>query len=75
MINDCFSNIKYELEHVIDSHGKTLIVSYIELFLNCAKRFYERQFNTRSHFNKDILVRFEKILNDYFSSEEPLESG
>ena len=25
--------------------------------------------------NKDILARFEKVLNDYFSSEEPLESG
>jgi AraC-like DNA-binding protein len=75
VINECFSNIKYELEHAIDSHSKTLIVSYIELFLNYAKRFYERQFNTRSHVNKDILVRFEKILNDYFSSEEPVESG
>lgn len=75
VIDECFSNISYELEHAIDSHSKTLIVSYIELFLNYARRFYERQFNTRSHVNKDILVRFEKILNDYFSSEEPLESG
>jgi len=75
VINECFSNISYELEHAIDSHSRTLIVSYIELLLNYARRFYERQFNTRSHVNKDILVRFEKILNDYFSSEEPLESG
>jgi AraC-like DNA-binding protein len=75
VINECLSNINYELEHAIDSHSKTLIVSYIELFLNYSKRFYERQFNTRSHVNKDILVRFEKILNDYFYSEEPVESG
>ncbi len=75
VINECLNNINYELEHAIDSHSKTLIVSYIELFLNYSKRFYERQFNTRSHVNKDILVRFEKILNEYFSSEEPLETG
>ncbi len=75
IVNDCFENINYELQHAIDSHSKTLIVSYLELFLNYCKRFYERQFITRSHVNKDILVRFEKILKDYFSSDLPLDSG
>lgn len=75
VVNDCLTNIQYELEHAIDNHSKTLIVSYIELFLNYCKRFYERQFITRSQVNKDILVRFEKILNDYFYSQAPLESG
>lgn len=75
IINDCFDKISYELEHPIDAHSKTLIVSYVELFLNYCKRFYERQFNTRSHVNKDLLARFEKILDEYFSSDKPLESG
>lgn len=75
IINDCFEKIGYELEHAIDSHSKTLIVSYIELFLNYSKRFYERQFITRSHVNKDVLARFEKVLNDYFSSDKPTELG
>jgi AraC-like DNA-binding protein len=75
IINDCIEKINYELEHAIDSHSKTLIVSYIELFLNYCKRFYERQFITRSNVNKDVLARFEKIMEDYFSSEKPLESG
>jgi AraC-type DNA-binding domain-containing proteins len=75
IINDCFDKISYELEHPIDAHSKTLIVSYVELFLNYCKRFYERQFNTRSHVNKDLLTRFEKVLDEYFSSEKPLESG
>jgi AraC family transcriptional activator of pobA len=52
-----------------------LIVSHLEVFLNYSKRFYERQFNTRSHVNKDILVRFEEILKDYFSSEQALLIG
>lgn len=75
IISDCLDKISYELEHAIDSHSKTLIVSYIELFLNYSKRFYERQFITRSHANKDILSRFEKVLNEFFSSEIPSEVG
>ena len=75
IINDTFNKISFELEHAIDNHSKTLIVSHIELFLNYSKRFYERQFNTRSHVNKDILVRFEKVLNEYFNSDKPVESG
>lgn len=75
IVNDCFEKIGYELEHAIDNHSKTLIVSYIELFLNYCKRFYERQFITRSHVNKDVLTRFEKVVEEYFSSELPIESG
>lgn len=75
IISDCLDKISYELEHAIDSHSKTLIVTYIELFLNYSKRFYERQFITRSHANKDILSRFEKVLNEFFSSEIPSEVG
>lgn len=75
IINDCFDKISYELEHAVDSHSKTLIVSYIELFLNYCKRFYERQFVTRSNVNKDILTRFEKVINEYFTSQKPIELG
>ena len=75
IITDCLDKISYELEHAIDTHSKTLIVSYLELFLNYCKRFYERQFDTRSNVNKDVLSRFEIILDDYFSSDKAIESG
>jgi len=75
IVNDSFEKIKFELEHAIDVHSKTLIVSYIELFLNYCKRFYDRQFITRNIVNKGILTRFEKVLDDYFSSGMSLESG
>ncbi len=75
IINDCFEKIGYELEHAIDAHSKTLIVSYIELFLNYCKRFYERQFITRSNVNKDVLTRFEKVVDEYFASEMPIDAG
>ncbi|HWB24897.1 MAG TPA: helix-turn-helix transcriptional regulator [Chitinophagaceae bacterium] len=75
IINTCFENLQYEISHAIDSHTKTLIISYLELFLNYCKRFYERQFNTRTHVNKDILTRFEALVKEYFSSDSPMEKG
>ena len=75
IIDDCIEKISFELEHAIDKHSKTLIVTYIELFLNYCKRFYDRQFITRNKVNMDILARFEKILGDYFASELLIENG
>lgn len=75
VINDCFSKIQFELEHSIDKHSNTLIVSNLELLLNYSMRFYDRQFITRHHVNSDILVRFEQVMNKYFQSDKPLESG
>ena len=75
IIEDCLEKISYELEHAIDVHSKTLIVSYLELFLNYCKRFYDRQFITRSDVNKDILAKFEKVLNEYFANNMAIEFG
>lgn len=68
-IVDCLEKIASEIDQNIDQHSKTLIVSNIELLLNYCMRFYGRQFITRSNVNKDILVRFENLLNDYFKSD------
>lgn len=71
IVLECFQKIQYELEYPIDKHSRTLIVSTIELFLNYCVRFYDRQFITREHLHKDIFVRFEALLNSYFSSDKP----
>lgn len=71
IIVDCFHKIQGELNHSIDKHSKTLIVSNIELLLNYCVRFYDRQFITRGDVNKDILTRFEKLVNGYLHSEQP----
>lgn len=71
IVLDCFDKIKYELEQGMDTHSKMLIASNIELFLNYCIRFYERQFITRNYINHDILVQFEKLLNDYYKSDKP----
>lgn len=75
IILDCFSKVKYELEHAVDKHSKTLIASNIELFLNYCVRFYDRQFITRDSANKGILERFETLLNDFFASDRPQDVG
>ncbi len=72
---DCFSKIKFELEHAVDKHSKRLIASNIELFLNYCVRFYDRQFITRDHANKGTLDKFETLLNEFFTSDKPQEVG
>lgn len=75
IVIDCLNKIDYELKQSIDKHSKTLITNNIELLLNYCMRFYDRQFITRSLVNKDVLVRFEKLLDDYFNSEKPQVTG
>lgn len=74
-IVDCLHKISSEIEQNIDQHSKTLIVSNIELLLNYCMRFYDRQFITRTNANKDILVRFENLLIDYFSTDKARNLG
>lgn len=75
IILDCFSKIKYELEHAVDKHSKKLIVTNIELFLNYCVRFYDRQFITRENTVKGILEKFETLLNNFFASDKPQTVG
>ncbi|GAB3551064.1 helix-turn-helix domain-containing protein [Spirosoma fluminis] len=75
IILDCLAKIQYELSLPIDKHSRTLIASTIELLLNYCVRFYDRQFITREHLNKDLLVRFESLLDTYFEADKPQTLG
>lgn len=68
-------DIKLELEQNIDKHSRTLIVSTVELLLNYCNRYYDRQFITRTETNKDIIAKFEGLLDDYFNSEKVQSKG
>lgn len=72
---DCLEKIQMELEHSIDKHSKQLISKNIELLLDYCMRFYERQFITRSDSNKDVLIKFEQLLDEYLQSELPQREG
>lgn len=69
IILGCLNIIQKELEHDIDKHSKTLITNHIELLLGYCMRFYERQFITRSKINRDVLTRFETLLDEYFEEK------
>lgn len=75
IIMDCLSKIQMELEHSIDRLSKRLIAGNIQLLLDYCLRFYERQFNTRAVVNKDILSRFESLLDDYFDNGRARTDG
>mgnify|MGYP002978357293 CR=1 FL=1 len=72
---DCLKKIKMEIQRPIDKHSKGLIARNIELLLDYCMRFYERQFITRSAANKDILMKFEALIDDYFQSDKPQTEG
>lgn len=72
---DCLKKIQAELERATDRLSKRLIVKYIELLLDYCLRFYERQFVSRKPVNRDILTRFEVLLDEYFSSGKAQQDG
>ena len=75
IVMDSLGKIDYEIRQSIDKHSKTLIANNIELLLNYSMRFYDRQFITRSHVNKDVVMKFEELLDNYFHSEITQTSG
>ena len=75
IVMDCLKIIRMELEHGVDKHSKTLLVNHIELLLNYCMRFYERQFITRGKTNRDVLTRFENLLDEYFENTLAEQDG
>lgn len=72
---DCLHKIDMELRRPADKHSRRLITANIGLLLDYCMRFYERQFTTREASNKDIIVRFEQLLDEYFDGQTPQEEG
>lgn len=75
VVLECFGKIDAELKHPIDKYSRILIVDTIKLLLDYFMRFYDRQFITREIINKDILMKLEKLLDDYFDSDKPESLG
>lgn len=67
--------IQDELNERIDKFSQDVIISQIELLLNYANRFYDRQFLTRNAVNNDLLSDLEQLLENYFAEEKSLFKG
>jgi YesN/AraC family two-component response regulator len=75
IITDCVNIIKDEISERIDNHSQTVISSSLVLLLNLSQRYYERQFNTRSAQNTDIVSKFQSLLKDYYTRGYFSEQG
>jgi AraC family transcriptional regulator, transcriptional activator of pobA len=73
-LTDIIKAIEREYAH-IDEFTDEVLVSHIELVLNYCRRFYARQFNTRTQANQDVVARLEQFLVEYFDSKRPTEEG
>ena len=67
--------IRDEIKERIDNHSQQVLVSNIELLLNYSKRFYERQFITRSASHNDVVSKVELLLKDYHKENQLIEKG
>lgn len=74
-IEEIIAKIKREYERNIDRHSQMLIISNLELLLNYCLRFYDRQFYTRSNFNKDLVADFALKLSEYYKTNKASISG
>lgn len=74
-ITDCVNLINNEISSRIDHHSQTVVCSSLELLLNLSNRYYERQFNTRSARNADVVSQFQGLLKGYYDEGKFQEKG
>ncbi len=75
MANNIVQNIRQEYHSNIDRFSQGIIISQMETLFNYAERFYHRQFITRKKANHQVLDQLEKLLTNYFNSEDLLKRG
>jgi len=68
-------SIQEEYHSSIDKFSQNIVVAQIEVLLNYAERFYQRQFITRKITNHEILGRLETILDDHFKKDNMMDGG
>ncbi|MDF3819676.1 helix-turn-helix transcriptional regulator [Leptospira sp. 96542] len=75
VIETIMKNLEEEYLTPIDTFSQDVMISHIEVLLNYANRFYNRQFITRKHTSDDLLIRLESLLNEYFESNQVQKLG
>lgn len=74
-LTELVQKIEKEYQQNIDRHSQEIIIANIEMILKYCKRYYDRQFYTRTNLNQDIISRFETVIQKYYTSDNPLENG
>lgn len=71
----CLENIEGELQRSIDKYSKVLVTKAIDLLLGYCARFYDRQFIVRSEENKRLIKKTDKVIHEYFLSNNVKSKG
>lgn len=74
-ITELVTKVEQEYDQNIDKHCQELIIANIEMLLKYSKRFYDRQFYTRTNLNKDVLTEFNRNMKKYYNSDQPTFNG
>jgi AraC family transcriptional activator of pobA len=70
MITNIFKSIEQEYKSNIDNFSQSVMISHMEVLLNYANRFYNRQFITRKPIHNDLLLKLEALLDEYFDNDQ-----
>jgi AraC family transcriptional activator of pobA len=68
-------SIAHEYRANMDQFSQSIIISQLEVLLNYADRFYNRQFITRKVSNHTLLTRMEELLTAYLVNDALVEKG
>ena len=75
VIRAIIEQIGHEHQANLDAFSQTIIITQVELLLNYAERFYQRQFLTRKITNHKLLDRVEAVLTACFADDTLLQNG
>ncbi len=75
VITTIIEQIQHEHQLNIDPFSQTIIITQLELLLNYAERFYQRQFITRKITNHKLLDRVEAVLTECFADKILIQNG
>lgn len=68
IIDEIMQKIDVEIISSTDHCSPKIIISYVELLLNYAERFYNRQFTTRKTVNSELADRLNQLLEDWINN-------
>lgn len=74
-LTELAQRIEKEYQQNIDKHSQDIIIANIDMMLKYCKRYYDRQFYTRTNLNKDIITKFEKVMREYYAAQKSEELG
>lgn len=69
-------NIRREIDAAHDdTHQKGILVGFLAALLSYCRRFYDRQFSSIRMRGDDILVKFSRLINEYFETGRQFQQG